>query len=168
MPAPPRLVVDAALTASAESAGTLTRAQMSETATANPVTALDVADTLDASGPWRLDYLLQARDDPSLLVPLEAVWRERGATARFLDRRFDHPHEHVLTSLGQAARLFEPIERSLHQSQPVGCALTGREAYDFLRQGVPLLEEAGFGVQVPAWWKRVAPRPNVRLRPPAA
>jgi SNF2 family DNA or RNA helicase len=120
--------------------------------------------TLDDESVWRLDYLLQARDDPSLLVPLEQVWRERGATARFLDRRFDHPHERVLASLGQAARLFEPIERSLGEARPLGCDLTGGEAYAFLREALPLLEEAGFGVQVPAWWKRAAARPTVRLR----
>ena len=31
---------------------------------------------------WTLQYLLQATDDPSLLVPAADVWRERGATAR--------------------------------------------------------------------------------------
>ncbi|HEX8968397.1 MAG TPA: hypothetical protein VF937_10975, partial [Chloroflexota bacterium] len=39
--------------------------------------------------PWRLEYVLQATDDPSLLVPVEDVWRHRGQTARFLTRRFD-------------------------------------------------------------------------------
>jgi SNF2 family DNA or RNA helicase len=126
--------------------------------------ALDILGSLDDTGAWRLDYLLQARDDLSLLVPLEDVWRERGATARFLDRRFDHPHERVLASLGQAARLFEPIDRSLRQAHPLGCDLSGAEAYAFLREAVPLLEEAGFGVHVPAWWKRAAARPTVRLK----
>ncbi|MGH2516674.1 MAG: hypothetical protein ACRDHP_13555, partial [Ktedonobacterales bacterium] len=41
---------------------------------------------------WRLDYFIQARDDLSLLVPLEAVWQERSPIAQFVDRRFEHPH----------------------------------------------------------------------------
>ena len=59
---------------------------------------------------WRLEYLLQATDDPSLLVPAGEVWRQRGATARFLDRRLDHPQERLLAGLGRAARLFPPME----------------------------------------------------------
>jgi SNF2 domain-containing protein/SNF2 helicase protein/helicase-like protein len=122
------------------------------------------ADQLDDMGTWRLDYLLQARDDLSLLVPLGEVWRERNAVARFLDRRFDHPHERVVAALGQAARLFAPLERSLAEAHPQRCDLTGREAYAFLRDAVALFEEAGFGVLVPAWWRHTAPRLTVRLR----
>jgi SNF2 family DNA or RNA helicase len=123
-----------------------------------------VAGAAGDGGSWRLDYLLQARDDPSLLVPLAEVWRARGSSARFLDRRFDRPHERVLASLGQAAHLCEPIAVSLGQAHPVGCDLDGAAAYRFLREALPLLEEAGFGVLVPSWWRRVAPRPTVRLR----
>jgi SNF2 family DNA or RNA helicase len=113
---------------------------------------------------WRLDYLLQALDDPSLLVPLEELWRERGSIARFVDRRFDHPHEHVLSGLGQAARLFAPIEESLKQAHPIGCELSGAQAYAFLTDALPKVEEAGFGVLAPPWWKRVQVKPTVRLR----
>jgi SNF2 family DNA or RNA helicase/intein/homing endonuclease len=122
----------------------------------------DEAD--EAGGLWRLDYLLQALDDPSLLVPLEEIWRERGSIARFVDRRFDHPHKRVLAGLGQAARLFAPIDASLKQAHPIGCDLSGAEAYAFLTEALPQLEEAGFGVLAPPWWKRVEVKPTVRLR----
>ncbi|HEY7780952.1 MAG TPA: SNF2-related protein [Ktedonobacterales bacterium] len=120
--------------------------------------------TLDDDEPWRLDYLLQARDDLSLLLPLDEVWHERGEVAHFLERRFTRPHERVLASLGQAARLCEPIARSLRQARPAGCDLTGGEAYRFLSEVGALLEAAGFGVLVPAWWKRTPARPTLRLR----
>lgn len=118
---------------------------------------------LDDAGLWQLEYLLQARDEPSLLVPLAEVWRERGAAASFLDRRFEHPHEAVLASLGRAARLFAPIERSLRQPRPTGCELTGGEAYAFLRDVAPALEEVDFGVLMPPWWKRTQVKPSLRL-----
>ena len=49
-----------------------------------------VAPATDAPD-WSLRYFLQAADDPSLLVPAEAVWRERGSELRFLNHKFDAP-----------------------------------------------------------------------------
>jgi len=113
---------------------------------------------------WRLEYLLQANDDLSLLVPLEEIWRTRDNVTRIAGRRFERPHEFALASLAQAGRVCPPIERSLAQMRPVGCELTGAEAYQFLRESLPRLEEAGFGVLAPAWWKRTPVKPSLKLR----
>src|SRR5207302_9314970 len=78
----------------------------------------DVAQPASPERPWRLEYLLQATDDPSLLVPIQDVWRHRGRTARFLTRRFDEPQERVLGALGRASRVFAPIEGSLRAARP--------------------------------------------------
>jgi SNF2 family DNA or RNA helicase len=110
--------------------------------------------------PWRLEYLLQATDDPSLLVPVNEVWRHRGRTARFLTRRFDQPHERVLGALGRASRVFPPIEASLRTARPESCALSTREAADLVRDKVLLLKASGFGVLLPGLDTRL----NVRLR----
>lgn len=50
----------------------------------------------DERAPWALSYLLQATDDPSLLVPAAQIWRERGQHFSYLDRRFAHPQEPLL------------------------------------------------------------------------
>ncbi|MGH2503083.1 MAG: SNF2 helicase-associated domain-containing protein, partial [Ktedonobacterales bacterium] len=115
------------------------------------------------SAAWRLDYLLQARDDPSLLLPLSEAWDERGEVARFLDRRFERPWEHALAWLGQAAQVFPPIAASLADARPVGCDLMGADAYAFLTQAIPALEELGIAVLAPAWWKRAPVKPTLRL-----
>ena len=98
---------------------------------------------------WTIQYLLQATDDPSLLVPLSEVWQQRGATARFLDRRFDQPQERVLAGLGRATQLFPALEPSLRASRPEFCTLTTVQAQDFLREKALLLRASGFGVLVP-------------------
>jgi superfamily II DNA or RNA helicase len=116
-----------------------------------------------AGAAWRLDYLLQARDDPSLLLPLGEAWDERGEVARFLDRRFERPWEHALAWLGQAAQVFPPIAASLADARPVGCDLTGADAYAFLARAIPALEELGIAVLAPAWWKRAPVKPTLRL-----
>ncbi|MEI7769840.1 MAG: SNF2-related protein, partial [Chloroflexales bacterium] len=106
----------------------------------------------DAASPWALSYLLQATDDPSLLVPAAQLWRERGHHFTYLDRRFDHPQERLLRGLGFAARLAPPVERSLRGKAPDHASLTVEEAFSFLKDAAPLLEQSGFGVLVPAWW----------------
>jgi SNF2 family DNA or RNA helicase len=107
----------------------------------------------DDRGQWALSYLLQAADDPSLLVPAAQIWRERGQLFRYLDRRFDHPQERLLRGLGFAARLCPPIERSLHAKAPERAELSVAEAFGFLKEAAPLLDQSGFGVLVPAWWR---------------
>ncbi|MCX9012477.1 MAG: DEAD/DEAH box helicase [Candidatus Methanoperedens sp.] len=115
------------------------------------------------SGTWELRYFLQASDDPSLLVPAEKVWRESKDTLQFLNRKFDHPQEKLLTDLGKASRLYPPIEDSLHSARPDTASLTTQQAYAFLKEAVPLLTESGFGILVPPWWNKTTPKLGVRL-----
>ena len=105
---------------------------------------------------WELAYLLQAHDDPSLLVSLDWVWQARGGTLEYLTYRFEQAQERVLAGLGAAARLFPPVLRSLRTARPQSCALTTDEAYAFLREVGPLLESSGFGALVPPWWSKPA------------
>jgi len=113
---------------------------------------------------WPLDFLLQASDDPSLLVPATTVWKARGKTLTYLNRRFEEPQERLLTALGYASRIFPPLERSLHQRRPTAAHLSTDEAYTFLRQAASLLEQSGFGLLVPPWWNRRGSRLGARLQ----
>ena len=106
------------------------------------------------SDDWTLRFFLQAHDDPSLLIPAGLVWRERSSRMQYLDRRFDNPQEKLLAGLGQAARLFPPLKSSLRTPRPRTCRLDTEQAYAFLREAAPLLEQSGFGILVPQWWKK--------------
>jgi SNF2 family DNA or RNA helicase len=117
-------------------------------------------DAASGERPWLLEYVLQATDDPSLLVPVQEVWRHRGQTARFLTRRFDQPQERVLAALGRASRVFPPIEGSLRTARPDACPLSTREAADLVRDKALLLKASGFGVLLPGLDTRL----SVRLR----
>ena len=112
---------------------------------------------------WLLHFLLQARDDPSLLAPAEQVWQTRGTILTALGRHFEQPQEKLLAGLGYAARLFDPLRRSLQSAKPQAATLSTQEAYTFLREAAPLLEESGFGVLVPPWWNKPGTRLGVRL-----
>jgi SNF2 family DNA or RNA helicase len=112
---------------------------------------------------WNLRYFLQARDDPSLLVPADEVWRKGGNGLRTLGRRFEQPQEKLLAGLGYSARLFPAILPSLQNHHPTGISLSTQDAYTFLRQAGPLLEQAGFSLIVPPWWNQNNARLGVRL-----
>lgn len=113
---------------------------------------------------WHVSFHLQANDDRSLLVPAEQVWQERSSTLTFLKRKFENPQERLLADLARAARLFPPIEESLKTARPQVLPLTTEEAYTFLRQSAPLLEQSGFGVLVPPWWQKSSARLRVKMR----
>ena len=110
---------------------------------------------------WQLHYLLQARDDASLIVPAAEVWRTKGSVLNALERRFDRPQERLLTGLGYAARFFAPIQRSLQRKHPGVISLTGEEAFAFgWRQSLVLRYRAiGAGGVV-----RPAPREKAVIR----
>jgi len=118
----------------------------------------------DESRTWTLHYHLQARDDPSLLLPARDIWRARGKTLGRLGRKLDHPQEKLLAALGYATRLFPPIKRGLKDARPEQLALSSDEAFTFLREAAPLLEGSGFGLLVPPWWNQRGARLGVRLR----
>ncbi len=106
----------------------------------------------DGDDDWSLRYFLQAVDDPSLLIPANVIWRERGETLRYLNSELESPQERLLTGLGMAARMFPPVERSLRQARPDVCSLSASDAYQFLNEASLLLQQSGFGVLAPPWW----------------
>jgi hypothetical protein len=113
---------------------------------------------------WSLRYFLQANDDPSLLVPAEAVWRERGSALKFLNRKFDAPQERLLAGLGFASKMFPPIEASLRAARPEACALNVEQAYTFIRETTMLLQASGFGVLVPGISNKLGVRVHLKSK----
>jgi SNF2 family DNA or RNA helicase len=112
---------------------------------------------------WELELLLQAADDPSLLVEASTVWESADATKDVLERHLDRPQETLLEELGRAASLYPPLESTLDEATPTTLELTASEADEFLRENAEILEQAGFGVILPAWWNEPEQRLGARL-----
>ena len=102
------------------------------------------------SGAWTITYLLQAPDDPSLLVPARRIWDAAGERFRWMNRTFEAPQEHLLKGLAFAARVFPPIEVSLRAMRPESASLTADDAWRFVSETAPLLMESGATVLLPA------------------
>jgi SNF2 family DNA or RNA helicase len=113
---------------------------------------------------WRVDFLLQAVDDPSLLVPAEDVFRTRGRVLRAGERDLADPQEKLLGDLGRATRLAPVLQGSLHAARPSQMQLDAGSAWRFLREVAPVLAQSGFGVLAPRWWGRPRRQLGVRLR----
>jgi hypothetical protein len=102
------------------------------------------------TAPWSLEYLLQAADDPSLLVPAAQVWDQAAGTLEWLGRRVGDPQESLVRGLAEAARLFPPLDASLSEPRPCGLELDGDQAAALLVEGAASLASAGLGVLLPA------------------
>jgi SNF2-related domain/SNF2 Helicase protein/Helicase conserved C-terminal domain len=111
---------------------------------------------------WRLDFALQAADQPSLLVDADRVWSARG-TLKALARHLEDPQETLLAELGRASRLYPDLDDSLRTAKPASLDLDPTGAHKFLQQGAPMLAGAGFGVLLPGWWSKPRSRLGARL-----
>jgi SNF2 family DNA or RNA helicase len=116
----------------------------------------------DPEKTWLIAFALQAVDDPSLVVSAEDVWSD-GPELTAIGRHVAHPDEHLLRGLGQAARLVPTLGHALASAAPCDYATDAAGILTFLRDGAPLLEEAGFGVLAPPWW-RTRRRLGLRLK----
>ncbi len=112
--------------------------------------------------PWRLEILVGPRDEPSLLVGAAEVWADPRVLARAVpDVDAD---EVLLVDLVRASRLYPPLEGALAAARPDTLELDTRGAHAFLREGAPLLADAGFGVLLPGWWSSRRRRIGLRVR----
>ncbi|WP_020468320.1 DEAD/DEAH box helicase [Zavarzinella formosa] len=101
---------------------------------------------------WTVRYLLQAEDDPSLLIPMADLWKPRSLSV--IGRVKLPSREFLLTSLGQAAKLCREVDDSLKSAAPGEFTGDSVMANRFLSETAGQLEQAGFGVLLPGWWTR--------------
>jgi SNF2 family DNA or RNA helicase len=121
-------------------------------------------EQIAASGEWQVRYLLQDRGDPSLLIPAAEAWSPQGRHTALFKRRGFNAHEYLLTALGQASGICHPVEASLKTAAPGGFVADAVGAHAFLTETAWSLEQAGFGVLLPAWWTRKGTKQRLTVR----
>ncbi|MBL7495603.1 DEAD/DEAH box helicase [Frankia sp. CNm7] len=110
---------------------------------------------------WRIDFLVQAVEDPGVRVPAGQVWRDRPTGPATWATETE---ESLLAGLGRAVAVWPELGRALREARPTGLDLTLEQAQEFLRVAGSL-EQEGFGVLVPSWWARpVRPTPRLAVR----
>jgi SNF2 family DNA or RNA helicase len=103
----------------------------------------------DSAFNWALEYGLQAIDDETVWVSAEVVWENPVDQLIYQNRTIEQPQETLLAGLGLAARLYPVIEPSLHDSQPVSCAMHPLQVYEFIKTTAWQLQDSGLGVVLP-------------------
>jgi len=107
----------------------------------------------ESNNRWNVQFLLQANDDPSLLVPAAQVWHS-SSDIKFLSRNFENPQERLLEDLGRASRYFPELEESLNSHAPSSITMDTAHFYNFLRLASPALNDIGFGILLPTWLQK--------------
>jgi hypothetical protein len=118
----------------------------------------------DEQNMWTVRFLLQARDDPSVLIELADAWHPRGPEKIALRKRGFHTGAHLLAALNEAARVSSVVSESLTEREPTQLLIDTERAHAFLTEEVPLLEGIGVGAFVPAWWRGRGGRFQVGVR----
>ncbi|MEV7227032.1 DEAD/DEAH box helicase [Polymorphospora sp. NPDC051019] len=128
-----------------------------------PAGASDQAPTGEPATGWRVEFALQAADEPSLVVDAGQVWASPDRLPA-LGGDLDSPQETLLAELGRASRLWPRLDDALRTARPDALPLDVAGAHRFLRDGAPVLHAAGFGVLLPSWWRRPSARLGARLQ----
>ncbi|PIQ25330.1 ATP-dependent helicase [bacterium (Candidatus Blackallbacteria) CG17_big_fil_post_rev_8_21_14_2_50_48_46] len=101
---------------------------------------------------WQLESYLQALQDPSLYLPLSEAWKIKAPKAKTLGTRPEELKQILLLALGQACGIYPPLQEMLAKASPQTLNLKTEQAWNFLSEAAPQLEQAGFGLLLPAWW----------------
>lgn len=123
-------------------------------------------DPSTPEAPWRLQFQVAPKHDPSLKLSLEDYWalgpKQRHLVQASLGDGFE---QNLLINLGYAARIYPELWQGLETDQPIGISLDLAAAFNFLKTAAWVLENAGYKVIVPAWWTpQGRQRARVRLK----
>ena len=115
----------------------------------------------DRSNTWHMLYLVHPRNDPSLLVPANDLWKGK---VKIPGTDTSRSKEFLLLSLGQASELSGRVAAGLESGGMSGFDMSLSEAYKFLKEDAAALEQAGYGIMLPSWWTGSKPRTKISVR----
>ncbi len=121
-------------------------------------------DQPDESVMWSLSFYLQSLDDEEVIIRGADVWLINRERIVYEGLTLENPQELLMGELGRASRYYKHLEEALEETEPIQQLIDTKEAYRFLREVKPVLEEQGIGVECPSWWDSQAGRLGTKLR----
>jgi SNF2 family DNA or RNA helicase len=98
---------------------------------------------------WRLQYALQAVDNPEFVIDAATIWHQPVEQFNYQGRIITKPQETFLKGLGLAARIYPLVAPSLHEKFPSVCELTSVDVYEFIKASAWRLQDSGLGIILP-------------------
>lgn len=109
---------------------------------------------LPSDDTWQVAFRAVAKRDATLSVHLDDLWRQLQSKKRALGDPWDDvTRDQLLLALGQAAAVSPSVRSVLENRAPSTLATDVAGAYRFLTEDAALLEQAGFGLELPGWWQ---------------
>jgi len=121
-------------------------------------------DKPDETVKWSLSFYLQSLDEEEVIIRGADVWLINRERIVYEGLTLENPQELLMGELGRASRYYKLLEEALDETEPIQLLIETQEAYRFLREVKPVLEEQGIGVQCPGWWDSQAGRLGTKLR----
>lgn len=112
-------------------------------------TSFHLIPPLENHREWRLNYGLQAIDQPEFVIEARVIWDNPVERLSYRGRVIHFPQETLLSGLGLASKLYPWIEPSLQEQRPQYCQLTASHAYEFLKSVAWRFTDSGLGVILP-------------------
>ena len=102
------------------------------------------------AGMLRVSFLLQAEDDPSLLLNAQDVWAGGSWAFRRLGRAFANPEESLLAGINRCAEVFPAAKAALTLAQPDHVTINAAEAIELVGSLGEELNRLNIGLMLPA------------------
>jgi len=113
---------------------------------------------------WSMSFFIQSIDDPEVILRASDIWLISRERVVIQGLTLENPQELLMAELGRASRHYKKLEDALDSAEPIEVLLNSQEAYQFLREIKPILEEQGFAVESPPWWESQSGRLGARLK----
>lgn len=110
----------------------------------------------DEEKSWAVEFLLQSTTDEKVRLPAEEFWEGNLGFLIKADVTAEEVENKLLGNLGRAAGVFPQLGQALESARPCRVELSTKEAWVFLKETAPLLEQAEFSVISPSWWSSAA------------
>ncbi len=107
----------------------------------------------ESTSSWHLEYLIQSRTDPSLIIPLKEVWQESSWVSSCCYVSTSQLFQGVYHLLGLASKLCGELLDFSHQARPSESDIGMDQLLDLIYQKREILEKAGIRLLFPDNWK---------------
>lgn len=113
---------------------------------------LQINEPEGKSNQWNITYLLQSKQDPSLIIPFSEMWDSPHKTASLFSLSKEKMIEMLYYLLGSANPFVEDLLSLFQEEKPSGTSCSSAAIYELFMHRIALLASVGISVLFPVNW----------------